>query len=304
MKKISVVICTRNRSDLIGKAVASVLANDHPDFDVIVVDQSTDDSTERALAGQLSDPRLRYVHVDRAGLSAAYNLGIRSTEGPIIAFTDDDCIAPRGWLQAIESAFDRNQDVDLLYGQTLAAPEMKDEPGVIPELPFADEQKLGRGYSFRIFGMGADFAMRRRLFHQVGGFDEALGGGGPLKSSQDFDFQYRAFKAGALTLLCPDVWVDHYGIREGKAWNDTLSAYGAGDGAFYLKHVRCGDLLATRLLAGIVLRNLARQILNPVRRRPSSWPYLRACFAGMRNSLRFKIDKDKRLYKLMETVTA
>jgi glycosyltransferase involved in cell wall biosynthesis len=297
-------MCTRNRPDFIGRAVGSVLANDHPDFDLLVVDQSTDDATERALAEYASDARLRYLHVKRAGLSAAYNLGIRSTDGPLIAFTDDDCVAPKGWLRAIESAFERHHDVDLLYGQTLPAPDMASEPGVIPGLEFTVEEKLGQGYRFRVFGMGADFAMRRRLFHQVGGFDEALGGGGPLRSSQDFDFQYRAYKAGALTLLCPDVWVDHYGIRVGKAWTDTMAAYGAGDGAFYLKHVRCGDLLAMKLVATIVARNVVRQLLNPIRKRPSSWIYLRAYFEGMRNSLRFKIDKDKRLYKLMESVSA
>ena len=42
-----------------------------------------------------------------------------------------------------------------------------------------------------IYGMGANFAARRGLMERVGGFDEILGGGGPLKSSQDFDLQYR-----------------------------------------------------------------------------------------------------------------
>jgi glycosyltransferase involved in cell wall biosynthesis len=297
-------MCTRNRADLVGRAVGSVLANDHPDFDLLVVDQSTDDGTERALDCYLGDGRLRYLHVQKPGLSAAYNRGIRETSAPVIAFTDDDCVAPTHWLRAIESAFECHKDIDLLYGQTLAAKEMAGQEGFIPDLVFKNDEVLGKGHKFRIYGMGANFAIRRRLFDCIGGFDEALGGGGPLRSSQDFDYQYRAYKAGALTLLCPDVWVDHYGIRVGKAWQDTLSAYGHGDGAFYFKHVRCGDLEATALLARVLLRGSVRELLNPIRKRGSRWAYLRGCLEGIRNSMRFAVDRRTRLYKLAEKASA
>src|SRR6478609_4964056 len=104
---LSVVICTRNRPDLIGNAVSSVLAQSYADYDVLVVDQSTDDRTGhivRRLAA--SPPPLRYLHTEKAGLSRAYNIGIRETSGEIIAFTDDDCIAPADWLDRIYGAFE------------------------------------------------------------------------------------------------------------------------------------------------------------------------------------------------------
>ncbi len=62
--------------------------------------------------------------------------------------------------------------------------------------------------------MGADFAARRRLFDRAGYFDEMLGGGGPLWSSQDYDFAYRTYKAGGVILLRPEVYVRHDGRRE------------------------------------------------------------------------------------------
>ena len=71
---ISVVICTRNRGDKIGAAVRSVLANEHPSFDLTIIDQSTNDDTRLAverIAGD--DARVHYVHVDEPGLSRAYN---------------------------------------------------------------------------------------------------------------------------------------------------------------------------------------------------------------------------------------
>jgi glycosyltransferase involved in cell wall biosynthesis len=300
MKDISVVICTRGRPDLIGDAVASVLNNEHPSFELVVIDQSSDDSTERAVAEFKSDERFRYVHLDRVGLSHAYNVGISLTGAPLIAFTDDDCVAPPGWLTQVESAFSRHPDVDMLYGQTLAAPALWGAPGVLPALVIRQEEKLGKGHGFRIYGMGANYALRRRLIDRIGGFDEALGGGGPLRSSQDFDFQFRAYRAGAICLLTPAVWVHHYGIREGAAWSATQVAYGVGDGAFYLKHIRCGDFLALRLMLARVGRLMLAQALNPIRRRPSQWNYLRSYFTGMQLSLKYRVDRRRRLYRLSE----
>jgi GT2 family glycosyltransferase len=251
-----------------------------------------------ALAEFMADERFHFVHLDRIGLSHAYNVGIATATAPLIAFTDDDCVAPRNWLQTVELAFERHPEVELIYGQTLAAPEMSGDPGVLPALPIVREEKLSQAHGFRVYGMGANFAIRRSLIDRIGGFDEALGGGGPLRSSQDFDFQFRAYRAGAVCLLSPDVWVHHYGIREGQAWTNTQVAYGIGDGAFYLKHVRCGDLLALRLLIARVGRLAAAQVLSPIRRRPTQWPYLRSILAGMKKSLGFRIDRKTRLYQL------
>jgi GT2 family glycosyltransferase len=275
-----------------------VLANDHDDFELIVVDQSTDSETRRVLEPHAGDPRLHYIHVERAGLSAAYNLAISAAQAPVIAFTDDDCLAPRDWLTSIENAFERHPEVDLMYGQTLIGPELMDTPGVVPSFTLTKEEVLGNDTHFRIAGMGSNFAIRKSLTVRIGGFDEALGGGGPLKSSQDYDFLFRTWRSGAKALLSPDISVDHYGLREGDAWASTLKAYGFGDGAFYMKHVRCGDLYALRLLAGLLFRVAVREIVNPVRRKPSKLSYFLSCMRGMRLSLNYSIDRTKRLYML------
>jgi glycosyltransferase involved in cell wall biosynthesis len=277
--------------------VASVLGNRHESFELLVIDQSEDDSTRQVLGKFEADSRLRYVHLDQAGLSYAYNVGIEQSSAPLLAFTDDDCVAPPDWLTSIERAFNRHPDVEMLYGQTLAAPALRGASGVLPSLEIEREEKLGAAQGFRIYGMGANFALRRSLIGRIGAFDEALGGGGPLRSSQDFDLQFRAYRAGATCLLSPDVWVDHYGIREGAAWRNTQVAYGVGDGAFYMKHIRCGDALALRLLAARILRLSIRVLLNPLRRRPTQWPYLRSYFTGMHLSLKYRVNRRRRLYQ-------
>src|SRR5687768_2258246 len=117
---VSVVICTRNRPDLIGAAVSSVLANTYSSFDVLVVDQSDDGRTGDVVRGLAeSDSRLRYMHTSIAGLSRAYNIGVRETQGAVLAFTDDDCVAPPDWVAAVVEAFGEEPGADLLYGQVL-----------------------------------------------------------------------------------------------------------------------------------------------------------------------------------------
>jgi glycosyltransferase involved in cell wall biosynthesis len=299
MRHVSAIICTRNRHESVGAAVASVLANEYPNFDLTVVDQSDSSRTEEIVLGLPTPPgRLRYIHSSVPGLSRAYNLAIRETHGEILAFTDDDCVAPSDWISTIVAAFEAEPDGDLLYGQVLEPAALRGHDGIVPQLHILRPERLGPREGFRIYGMGANFAARRRLFDRMGGFDEILGGGGPLRSAQDFDLQYRAYLAGVTTLLRPEVKVDHYGIRSSAQWPGQIKAYAFGDGAFYGKHVRCGDFRAIRLLVEWYGRPLAREILSRigVRRRPSSVDYLTAFLDGMWASLAFPIDRRERLY--------
>lgn len=297
---VSAVICTRDRPDLIGQAVTSVLANRYRSFDLLVVDQSGDDRSGEIVRDLMAaHPRLRYLHSPTPGLSRAYNTAIRETRGAILAFTDDDCIAPPDWIASIARAFEADPHMDLMYGQVLLPAALADQAGHVPTLPIDKVENLSRRDTFRIYGMGANYAARRALFERVGGFDEALGGGGPLKSSQDFDLQYRAYVAGAVTGLRPEVRVEHYGLRAPEQWPATQRAYGVGDGAFYFKHVRCGDLFALRLLLARLSRLAVREALIALRlrRRPSQLVYLGSCFTGIRQSLRYPVDRNRRLYR-------
>lgn len=294
---VSAVICTRNRPDLIGNAVVSVLANTYPTFDLLVVDQSDDGRTGDVVRGLMAThPNLRYLHTSTPGLSRAYNTGIRETSGELLAFTDDDCIAPPDWIGSIAEAFSAEPEADMLYGQVLLPAALAGTTDEVPTLPIPAPRRLSRRDGFQIYGMGANFAARRRLFVRVGGFDELLGGGGPLKSSQDFDFQYRAYLSGVTVLLSPPVKVDHYGVRTREQWPATLRAYGFGDGAFYFKHVRCGDLFALGLLVRRLGRLALREALNGIRRRPTMREYLRSCVEGMLVSRQYPVDCRHRLY--------
>jgi GT2 family glycosyltransferase len=302
--KISVIICTRDRPDTIGQALESVCQCDFDSFDVHIMDQSTNTKT-REVVEELtkrfaSTCTIVYHHLDKAGLSRAYNAGLRVATSEIVACTDDDVIVPSDWLRQIERAFASDPELGLLYGQVLIPASLvqaEKEGLIVPSLPIARRERIYKR-GFRVFGMGANMAMRKSTHALVGGFDEALGGGGPLRSSQDFDFAYRVFRAGKAILLAPEVKVDHYGTRTADQWPGTMTAYGIGDGAFYSKHIRCGDLLALRLFAKTLLVVGARYAKSVVRERNLTRDdYGQSLLTGVRMAAKFAIDPELRLYR-------
>jgi GT2 family glycosyltransferase len=147
--------------------------------------------------------------------------------------------------------------------------------------------------------MGANMALRRDLLSDIIGFDEVMGGGAPLRSSQDFDFAFRAYRAGRAVLLEPSVTVDHYGSRAYDQWPATMRAYGIGDGAFFLKHIRCGDVLALRLFLARAARVVGQAVYRSVRQRKlvGVSEYGRNLIVGMREGARFGVDRRTRLYR-------
>jgi GT2 family glycosyltransferase len=235
--------------------------------------------------------------MSKSGLSRARNLAIASTTGQYIACTDDDCLVPSDWIEKIVTAFEEQRDGELMYGQVLPAYPEDGGEALTPLLRIDKPERLDRANGFRVFGMGANFAARRSLFERAGTFDEALGGGGPLKSSQDFDLAYRAYRRNAAILLRPEVIVRHDGRREREDWPALLRAYGFGDGAFYSKHVRCRDPYAAWLAAknfGVMsAKFVAKRALG---RRPAEIEYLSGFVQGVRGGLKFGVDRTTLLY--------
>src|SRR4051794_15473312 len=109
--KISVVLPTHNRSKLLPRAIASVMAQDEPDFELIVVDDCSTDDTGQYLA-TLADPRLHVIRTPRnGGPSCARNLGLARASADVVALLDDDDIYLPGRLSVPLAIFAREPDV-------------------------------------------------------------------------------------------------------------------------------------------------------------------------------------------------
>jgi len=292
--RISVVVATRERPEGLRALLQTLLANDHPSFEVIVVDQS-------ARPAELPpDERLRYLHrPEMVGKSRGLNEGIRASSGELFAFTDDDCTVERDWLRLGEAVLERHDDVALLFGALVACPH--DPPRVfVPEFR-PDAFRIVRGLrNVHIRGgAGANMFARRELFEAAGLFDERIGPGERYRSCEEFDLYYRALKAGFAVAHDPHNPVTHWGARpyaDGSGqW--LLRYYYYGEGAVLAKHLRCGDAQAGIALARIAAEQLGTTLSNLIRqRRLTGAGRLAYWIRGLAAGSRARIRKDDRLF--------
>jgi GT2 family glycosyltransferase len=239
--RMTAVVCTRNRGVSVANAVRSILANDHPDFELIVVDQSTDDVTHNALAEFDGNPRLRYVRSSARGLSNARNLGIQLARSEKVAMTDDDCTVPTDWLTRMEHALDHNEPVAIVIGNVFSAPYDRSK-GFIPNYTQASSflAKSVRD-KHRIEGMAACMGIHADVCRKLSGFDPSLGAGSRFHSADETDMIIRALLAGYPVLETPEVVVTHQGLRTWEKADSIAYNYLYGIGATIAKHIRSGN---------------------------------------------------------------
>lgn len=99
MPKVSVIIPAYNHAHFVVEALESVLQQSYQDFEVIVVNDGSTDSTGAVLLPFIETGRIRYILQDNQGVAAARNTGLAAAKGEFIAFLDDDDIWPADKLE-------------------------------------------------------------------------------------------------------------------------------------------------------------------------------------------------------------
>ncbi len=171
MTVVSVVIPYYNRAEWLKPAVDSVLVQTFPDFEVIVVDDGSEEHPGPDLA---ADPRVRYVRREHRGASAARNYGIRLARGKYVAFLDADDVFLPEKLQVQVGQMEARPDIPLShtsYGRMDAAGNDLEDirsgtfggrvyPGIVTWCPIATPTVMVR---------------RETLARQSLSFDESVG---------------------------------------------------------------------------------------------------------------------------------
>lgn len=96
---VSIIMPTKNRGDVIGHAIDSVLSQTHLNWELIIVDDSSSENTLQIVKSRYSDNRIRIINSKGKGCSAARNTGLDSSNGTIIAYLDDDNVWRKNYLQ-------------------------------------------------------------------------------------------------------------------------------------------------------------------------------------------------------------
>jgi GT2 family glycosyltransferase len=267
---ISVVLCTRDRPELLRSAITSLLALDYPEFEVIIVDNASATDLSAEVVAAIGDPRVHLVHEPRPGLARARNRGVLESAHTIVAFTDDDVVVDPQWLRGLQDGFRSAADVDCVcgivpsgelisYSQAYFDARVTWARSCRPAVYRLSEPPVGQVlFPFQVgqYGTGANFALRRSAILALGGFDEALGVGSPTRGGEDIDMFVRVLLDGRGLTYQPNALVWHRHRADVAALHEQIAGYGVGLGAWIAK------LLSDRTTAKMVLRRAGRGLLH------------------------------------------
>lgn len=255
MPSVSVVICTKDRPEMLRRCLSSIMRGKALPVEVVVVDQSTDDQTAmvvREFYGIVACP-VRRIAADSKGLAIARNIGLKAAFGSVIAFTDDDCTADSGWLSAIAREFVDNT-VTCVCGHVYPA-DHTDRPMAARVSTLNHQRRrvvAGRCNPF-LLGRGNNMAFRKSDLLKLGGFNEYIGVGSSVYAGEDLDILYRLMEVGGPIVHCPYAIVYH---SQPDDWRNVLKkkrGYSLAAAATLVSRARNGDLCAAALMIGKVL---------------------------------------------------
>jgi len=176
-KPVSVIICARNEAENLSKFLPSILAQKYPEYEVIVVNDCSEDETYEVLGRYLPEyPRLKISTIAKDShfthnKKFAQFIGIKAAANEILLFTDSDCMAESpNWIEGMASHFNDETDFVLGYGGYL------NKKGLLNRYIRYDTftialQYLGmaiRGIPY--MGIGRNLAYRKSLFFEKKGF--------------------------------------------------------------------------------------------------------------------------------------
>ena len=223
--KISIITATYNSAKTLQDTIDSVLLQDYPDFEHIIVDgNSKDDTVEiiRNNASRYKSGQLRWISEPDKGIYDAMNKGISMATGDVVGLLNsDDFYASDNILSSIASAMDGDNDIDAVYGD-------------VCYVKSSDTSKLVRHYSsryFRRFNMHfgfmpahPSFYCRKQVYEQYR-LAEGRYFDTSYKVASDFEFLVRTIYVGKIRTLY--INKDFVKMRVGGASSSGLSSHKA-----------------------------------------------------------------------------
>ena len=255
--EVSVVVATHNRARRLSILIESLESQtmERERFEVVVVDDGSGDATPEVLAEarERGDLELRVLRREQAeGPASARNEGWRAARAPLVALTDDDCVAGPRWLESGVAAL-ASQPGCFVQGRTDPVPEELHLLG-----PFSRTLRI---HTLGPFFQTCNVFYTREVLERVGGFDASIFWGG-----EDADLAWRAIASGAVPIFAEEARVYH-GVRQlgplGKLrvawrWTETMQIFARHPGLrrAQLTHGifwKGSHYLLTRALVALVL---------------------------------------------------
>jgi glycosyltransferase involved in cell wall biosynthesis len=191
------VLAAYNEEEFVESAIRSVLGQTRQDFELVVVDDGSTDTTNQVARQFDSDPRVRVINQTNRGRTAALNTAIAATTAPYVSLIDADDLWMPTYLENLGRALDENPSAGFAYTDAwcldhssgrfwrVSSNTHMGEPDYLPEDP--DEFLCLLLKANFVFGLAT---IRRTALERVGGFNESL------KAAQEYELWLRLLAAG------------------------------------------------------------------------------------------------------------
>jgi glycosyltransferase involved in cell wall biosynthesis len=202
MPRVSVVCSVYNGAPYFERAIPSILAQTYQDFELIIVDDGSDDGTPELLReAAAQDPRVRVLSPGRQGFSRALNFGIARAHGEIIARQDFDDVSYPERLRLQLERLDADPEVGVVGGHYVLIDEGRRERYL--RMPPTEHQQIVRAMGHYIPLAHTVTTFRRKTWEDAGGYPDA-------NNLVDLRLWLRVAKLGWRFANVPEVMGEHY----------------------------------------------------------------------------------------------
>ena len=248
--KISVVICAYNAEHTMRACLESLRLLRYPSYEVIVVN---DGSTDRTLQIAEEFREVRIISQQNKGLSVARNVGVEAATGPIVAFTDSDCVVDPDWLTYLAYSF-VNGGFVAVGGPNLPPPEDSRTAACVAASPGGPTHVLLNDELAEHIP-GCNMAFRKDVLQAVGGFDPVF-----CAAGDDVDLCWRLQNDGHVIGFSAAAMVWHFRRNTARAYIRQQMGYGAAEALLYFKHPYRFNLLGQSKWLGRIYGDLEHSL--------------------------------------------
>jgi GT2 family glycosyltransferase len=278
---VTVAVCTYQRPKELARALGSLIAQRPAAAELLVVDNSADQSALTLVAREF--PSVRAVAEPIPGLDFARNRALASATQSIVLFLDDDAVADEGWVEAASRPLLRDPAVGAVTGrveplalesegQKLFEANGGFSRGAEPVRLPADAGRPLHGRRAPLIawavsiGSGCSLAVRREAVQRIGGFDPALDLGAALPGGGDHDIMWRLLQSGYQVVYEPAAVARHEHRKELADAKAQIVGHQRALIALLTKHVVHGDGRQRWPVAGFLVWRLLKPGVRLLRR--------------------------------------
>ena len=270
-RKVSVIVPTLGRGDLVCETVSNILEQDYPDYEVIVVDQN-DLSASCVVKMASENPKVRLFNIKEKGLPNARNYGVSKANGEIVVFCDDDVILSKGFI----SYHARNYGDEAVAGvagrvlerdQNLADHSLEDNQARIAKIRWFGlcqyDNFDSKIRTYADHAQGCNMSFRKDVIVNLGGFDKRFGGSAHLEET---DFCIMLRNAGYRMVFDPRAELIHLKHARGGCRAFDLQNwfywYGHNYALLYGKNFKIACISMTLKCFHILISSVKRKKLS------------------------------------------